>query len=205
VTDGNLKTTPQTTVVQQDNVIAVQPANPQVVYVPTYDPVVVYTQPAVVTYGVSYPTGVWLVDGIAWNSDVVFVGDWHGGYVYGPNGWYRDRTYRYDRFTTVWAHNDRFGRAPRIAPSRWATPRSFRGRALPPTVVNHVTQRINTVAAAGHSAMPNGRQPVRQPGGVGPNILHPTGSTVGTNPPKPGTATQGPKPPPAPQKEPPKK
>jgi hypothetical protein len=148
VTAGSLKDTPQTVVVQQDNVIAVQPADPQVVFVPTYDPVVVYTQPVVISYGVPYPTGVWLVDGIAWNSDVVFVGDWHGGYVYGPSGWYRDRTFRYDRFTTTWAHNDRFGRAPRLAPARWATPRSFRGRPLPTTVVNHVTQHINTVAAA---------------------------------------------------------
>ena len=148
VTAGSLKDTPQVTVVQQDNVIAVQPANPEVVYVPAYDPVLVYTQPVVVTYGVAYPTGIWLVDGIAWSSDVVFVGDWHGGYVYGPSGWYRDRSYRYDQRTVTWAHNDRWGRAPRIPPARWSDPRAFRGRALPATVVNHVTQRIRTTNIA---------------------------------------------------------
>jgi hypothetical protein len=46
---GNLKTTPQqkveTKVENDKTIIEVQPANPQVVYVPQYDPVVVYTTP----------------------------------------------------------------------------------------------------------------------------------------------------------------
>src|SRR5271154_6772287 len=45
---GNLKSTPQITVVQQaPQVIVIQPANPQVVYVPQYNPVVVYGTPYV--------------------------------------------------------------------------------------------------------------------------------------------------------------
>lgn len=51
---GNLSTTPQQTVdtVTTGNgqqVIVIQPANPQVVYVPQYDPQVVYTQPSTTT------------------------------------------------------------------------------------------------------------------------------------------------------------
>ncbi len=51
---GNLVTTPQQTVTTEtgDNgqqVIVIQPTNPQVVYVPVYDPQVVYTQPATTT------------------------------------------------------------------------------------------------------------------------------------------------------------
>ncbi len=39
---GNLKTTKEQKVVVQDQVIVIQPADPQVVYVPTYNPTVVY-------------------------------------------------------------------------------------------------------------------------------------------------------------------
>ena len=39
---GNLKSTPQQKVVQESQVIIIQPANPQIVYVPYYDPMVVY-------------------------------------------------------------------------------------------------------------------------------------------------------------------
>src|SRR5271165_497671 len=46
---GNLKTTPQQTVVQQSpQTIVIQPTNPQVVYVPQYNPTVVYGTPYVV-------------------------------------------------------------------------------------------------------------------------------------------------------------
>ena len=51
---GNLKSTPQQTVETQttqggQQVIVIEPANPQVVYVPQYNPQVVYTQPATTT------------------------------------------------------------------------------------------------------------------------------------------------------------
>jgi hypothetical protein len=51
---GNLKSTPQQTVETRtveggEQVIVIEPANPQVVYVPQYNPQVVYTQPAATT------------------------------------------------------------------------------------------------------------------------------------------------------------
>jgi hypothetical protein len=46
---GNLKTTPQQTVTTQGSTIIVQPANPEVVYVPAYNPWAVY----------GYPVAVW--------------------------------------------------------------------------------------------------------------------------------------------------
>ncbi len=42
---GNLKTTPQQTVTTQNSEIVVEPANPDMVYVPAYDPWVVYGDP----------------------------------------------------------------------------------------------------------------------------------------------------------------
>jgi hypothetical protein len=46
---GNLKTTPQQTVTSEGTNIEIQPANPQIVYVPTYNPALIY----------GYPVGVW--------------------------------------------------------------------------------------------------------------------------------------------------
>ena len=51
---GNLKTTPQQTVENRttkggEQVIVIEPANPEVIYVPQYNPTVVYTQPATTT------------------------------------------------------------------------------------------------------------------------------------------------------------
>ncbi len=56
---GNLKTTPEQTVIVQEKVIIIEPASPQVIYVPAYDPVVVYgvwPYPAYPPYPV-YPPG----------------------------------------------------------------------------------------------------------------------------------------------------
>lgn len=46
---GNLKTTPQQTITNQGSDVVIQPANPQIVYVPDYDPEFVY----------GYPVGIW--------------------------------------------------------------------------------------------------------------------------------------------------
>jgi hypothetical protein len=51
---GNLQSTPQETVTDNQGYIAVAPANPQVVYVPQYDPWVVYGQPVAPYPGYSF-------------------------------------------------------------------------------------------------------------------------------------------------------
>lgn len=93
---GNLKTTSQQTVIQQDpQTIIIQPANPQVVYVPTYNPTVVYGTPysppgystaALVTTGlISF--GVGMAIGASMNNNCCGWGwnswgcGWHGGTV----------------------------------------------------------------------------------------------------------------------------
>jgi hypothetical protein len=72
---GNLVSTPQQQVVTEDGAIQITPANPQTVYVPTYDPVAVYVQPAptvpLVSFGVGFGLGLW--------ADVGF--NWGGGYL----------------------------------------------------------------------------------------------------------------------------
>ncbi len=56
---GNLKTTSQQTVTNQGSTIVVQPANPDIVYVPAYDPWMVYGDPLMAWPGwYPYP-GIW--------------------------------------------------------------------------------------------------------------------------------------------------
>jgi uncharacterized protein DUF3300 len=56
---GNLQTTPQQTVETQDASIVIQPASPDVVYVPAYDPWLIYGYPIVAWPGwYPYP-GIW--------------------------------------------------------------------------------------------------------------------------------------------------
>jgi hypothetical protein len=74
---GNLKTTPQQTVTEQDSTISIEPPSPDVVYVPAYDPWVVYGDPVV-----------------AWPGWYPYPGIWYGGpfLSFGPGfgvGWYR--------------------------------------------------------------------------------------------------------------------
>lgn len=88
---GNLKSSDQTKVVVQQETIVIQPASPQVVYVPTYDPTVVYGAPPPPSYYYPAmmvpPPGYALARGIMWGAgfaigNAMFGGcDWHGNNV----------------------------------------------------------------------------------------------------------------------------
>jgi len=93
---GNLKTTSQQTVSTQGQTIIIQPASPQVVYVPVYSPAVVYGYPvpaypgysgwnvaaaAMISFGVGMMVGAAIRGpsyGWGWNS---WGCNWHGGTV----------------------------------------------------------------------------------------------------------------------------
>jgi hypothetical protein len=91
---GNLRTTPQQTVTEQDSTISIEPPGPDVVYVPAYDPWVVYGDPIVAWPGwYPYP-GIWYGGG-----PYLFFGEgfgigWYRGYGWGWHHWgfdWRDR------------------------------------------------------------------------------------------------------------------
>jgi uncharacterized protein DUF3300 len=114
---GNLKSTPQQSVETRttqegQQVIVIEPANPQVIYVPQYNPTVVYTQPASTTTTVvvhqddddeeaaaaagalvGFAAGVAI--GAAFDNHYYYGPyGWHGGaamYNSGWNDWYDDR------------------------------------------------------------------------------------------------------------------
>jgi uncharacterized protein DUF3300 len=85
---GNLKSTPQQTVDTsgQDDDIAIQPANPSVVYVPAYNPWLVYGAPLVVWPGwYPYP-GIWF-GGPYLSFGLGFGIGWYGGFGWGWGHW----------------------------------------------------------------------------------------------------------------------
>jgi hypothetical protein len=84
---GNLKTTKEQTVIVEEKIIKIEPANPQVIYVPSYNPTVVYgawPYPAYPPYAY-YPPGyvassmMWFGAGMAMGA--AFSGAW--GYGWG--------------------------------------------------------------------------------------------------------------------------
>jgi len=83
---GNLKTTPQQIVETQGSTIVIQPAAPEVVYVPAYDPWVVYGDPVVVWPGwYPYPGIWWDGPGIWWG--IGFDIGWGWGWGWGWGHW----------------------------------------------------------------------------------------------------------------------
>jgi hypothetical protein len=105
---GNLQTTPQQQVTDDGGTIEILPADPSVIYVPDYQPANVYYQGAYgLTFGVSFPIGIWL------NGDF----DWHDHHLISwdrahprPNNWWHERpAQRADyvhRQTVIWRPED---------------------------------------------------------------------------------------------------
>ena len=84
---GNLKTTKEQKVIVQEKIIIIEPASPQVVYVPSYNPTVVYgawPYPAYPPY-YYYPPGYVATSAFAFASGVALGAAW--GYAWGSTNW----------------------------------------------------------------------------------------------------------------------
>lgn len=87
---GHLATSTQQTVIVENEIIKIVPAQAQYIYVPTYDPQVVYTQApsgpstgtvvaaAAISFGVGLAIGAWLNNDCNWSSHSVYYHGWHG-------------------------------------------------------------------------------------------------------------------------------
>ena len=99
---GDLKTTPQQTVTSQGSTIIIEPASPEIVYVPAYDPWVVYGDPIVAWQGwYPYPE-IWY-EGPYLSFGVGFGIGYYAGYEWGWHHWgsdWHDRCviYNHDRY-----------------------------------------------------------------------------------------------------------
>jgi len=95
---GNLDSNDAQTVTLEDDAISIAPANPEVVYVPAYDPALAYAQPATAAPVViadpdddGYATGDLIATGVIAFGAGMLVNelfddddDWNDGYWYGP-------------------------------------------------------------------------------------------------------------------------
>jgi hypothetical protein len=94
---GALMSSPEEEVIMDpDGNIEIEPAQGDVIYVPRYDPDVVYAGGVYdfgagpcIFYGSPYPIGIWLTFGFDWNNGVVCVGDW--------NTWHDSHGWRHPR------------------------------------------------------------------------------------------------------------
>ena len=115
---GNLVSTPQQTVAVNNGNYAITPAQARVIYVPVYDPVVIYTRPVYFargfggfwSFGVGFPIGAWLSYDCDWYGRRVYYQGWRDDDWYGDewydNGW-RRRSRPYVHITNIYV-NSRF-------------------------------------------------------------------------------------------------
>src|SRR5207302_8097499 len=107
---GNLKSTEQqkveTKVIESKSIIVVEQANPQVVYVPSYDPVIVYGSPIYPYPPIYYPpyayaTGMAISFGVGIMMGAFWGGGWGWGCGWGGNNDYVNRNNNFNRNTNI--------------------------------------------------------------------------------------------------------
>ena len=82
--EGNLVSTAEQQVVDEGGVISIVPAEPDVVYVPQYDPLAVYVEGpppgyGFITFGIGFTIGAWLNRDCDWHRHRVYYHGWQGG------------------------------------------------------------------------------------------------------------------------------
>ena len=101
---GNLQSTPQQQVINDGGDIEIVPADPQVIYVPVYQPDQVYYQtcygPPFITFGIGFPIGAWLNCDFDWGHHNIIV--WGRDHPRPPNWWHEPPRQRDTGHETVW-------------------------------------------------------------------------------------------------------
>jgi hypothetical protein len=108
---GNLQSSPQQQVIADGGNIEIVPADPQVIYVPVYQPDQVYSDAPYgspfITYGIGYPFGAWMDYDWDWGGgNLIF---WGHGYSR-PGNWWRESSRQRDMsHAGVWRANNHPG------------------------------------------------------------------------------------------------
>ena len=98
---GNLQSTPQQQVINDGGDIEIVPADPQLIYVPVYQPSEVYYQSGFgLTFGIGFPIGLWLNCDFDWAHHNIIV--WNHNHLRPPNWWHEAPRQRNMGHTTVW-------------------------------------------------------------------------------------------------------
>jgi hypothetical protein len=105
--NGNLVSTPEQQVVDAGGAISIDPAAPDMIYVPQYDPLAVYGETpepgsGFITFGTGFIIGAWLNRDCDWHGRRIYYHGWQGGgwigrarlHIRGGNSIYIDNRYR---------------------------------------------------------------------------------------------------------------
>jgi hypothetical protein len=182
---GNLKSTEQqkveTQTVDNKSVIVIQPASPEVVYVPSYNPTVVWGAPAYPYPPIYYPPPGYYAAGMAlsFGAGLAMGAFWGGGYGWncgwGGNNIYVNRNNNFYRNTSIRGGN-RVSNLP--ANGRWQHNPQHRGGA--PYRDRGTANRFGGTTRGDSLAnrQSNARQQLRQQGGNLPSN-RPGGGNIG--------------------------
>jgi hypothetical protein len=101
---GNLQSSPQQQVIADGGDIEIVPADPQVIYVPVYQPDQVYYDAPYgapyITFGIGWPFGLWMDYDCNWGGgNLIF---WSRGYSRPANWWHESSRQRDMGHTGVW-------------------------------------------------------------------------------------------------------
>jgi hypothetical protein len=85
---GNLITNEQQEVIVEGDDIRIVPVQPEVIYVPSYDPSIIYLHPAsyfggiypddLISFGAGFVIGVWLINDCDWHNHRIYYHGWRG-------------------------------------------------------------------------------------------------------------------------------
>lgn len=108
---GNLQSTPQQQVITDGSDIEIVPADPQLIYVPVYQPDQVYNDdaygPPFITFGIGGPFGSWMDNDWDWgNGQLIF---WGNGYSRPANWWHESSRERDMGHAGIWRANNHPG------------------------------------------------------------------------------------------------
>jgi hypothetical protein len=177
---GQLRSTPQQVVTNDDGAITIAPANPTVVYVPVYNPWVVYGAPIIIypDYYYAPPPGVFwggLAIGFGIGIGIGLFAHWGWGWGHWGIGWhnhavfYNHVTYITHSTTVINRGLNRPGGPPRNFGARGAYARPAGAVNRPGGSVNRANTGYHDVGAnrsGGNSGRPGGAVP-RPPGSSG--------------------------------------
>lgn len=108
---GNLVSTEQQQVLREADQYVIVPTQPQIIYVPVYDPYVVYSRPfwgsayssRYWSFGVGFPIGSWLMYDLDWRLGSVYYNGWNRSYFGWGGGW-RSRAYPFIHVSNIYVN-----------------------------------------------------------------------------------------------------
>jgi hypothetical protein len=178
---GTLVDTPQQRILSYNGEIEIVPAQDQTIYVPQYDPSVVFVQQPPGFYAASYfawsqpyPAGVWLTFDFDWRDHAVWQGDWYD-YQRRNGGWSHPVDYsRFKANGSVRINNQSYSgwHAPRNAPARppqFTAGASAQTRFAQPKVMTGAPKAPGNAARVNTMVVNRGERPAPRPAAASSN------------------------------------